>query len=120
MRFPPLLVTAMLAVSPYTHIYFDWRYTPNLPVCGAVLKSCFVGFRMVDQLSGSTLVKLSPTARSWNYVPAGGVQYGKHTFELRAVGYDANGVFTRSAPNSIIVDVVAPPVSPAGLTAALQ
>lgn len=107
-------------VSPYKQISFNWDYAPNLPVCGSALISCFAGFQMSDLLSGHTIVTLPPSARSWVFVPNGGVQYGKHTFLLVALGYDVTGLPVQSAPASVIVDVTPPPTTPTALIDTVQ
>lgn len=108
-------------VSQYKQISFNWDYAANLPVCGTALISCFAGFQMSDLLSGHVLITLPPSARSWVFVPGGGgVQYGKHTFVLVALGYDVTGLPVQSAPATVIVDVVPPPTAPTALIDTVQ
>ena len=111
---------ARAQVSPYKQIDFNWRYTPNLPVCGATLVACFAGFSMTDLISGHVVATLPTSLRSWNYIPGGGVQYGKHTFNLVAEGYDGSGNLVKSAAAVVVVDVFPPPSTPSGLTGVLQ
>lgn len=114
------LLAARAQVSSYTQIDFNWSYTPNLPVCSTTNVSCFAGFTVTDLLSGHVVGTISTAARSWTYMPAGGVQYGKHRFTLVATGYDVNGNKVESAPATVVVDVEPPPRAPTMLQAVPQ
>lgn len=124
MKLPLMLLllsfSASAQVSRYTQIDFNWSYTPNLPACSTTLKSCFSGFAISDLLSGHVIGTFSTSLRSWTYIPAGGVQYGKHIFSLVAEGYDVNGAHVQSAPAQVIVDVTPPLSTPTALTGVLQ
>jgi len=117
--FLPLLLLLSLPagaqVSPYTHINFNWTYTPNLPACGSSLKSCFSGFIMKDIVTNQVVATIAGSARSWVYTPTGGVLYATYQFNLYATGYDANGVAVHSDPDMVSIPVVAPPAAPTGL-----
>jgi hypothetical protein len=112
-------VTDAAAKSKYTEIAFDWSYTPNLPICGKTLKSCFVGFTIHNMLNDA-ITTLPASARSWNYFPKDGVQYGKHTFHLYALGYDVNGAEVHSTAAQIVINVVPPPSVATSFTGVLQ
>jgi hypothetical protein len=108
-------------ISPYKQIDFNWDYKPNLPICEKVNRSCFYGFRMSDLLSGNVVAPLlSPLVRSWVFIPEDGVWYGKHTFELVALGYDTNGAHDQSTAASAVINVVPPPRAPTMFKGALQ
>jgi hypothetical protein len=107
------------ARSPYKEIAFDWRYTPNLPICGKTLKSCFAGFT-IHNLLNDAIITLPASARSWNFFPPDGVRYGKHIFHLYALAYDVNGAEVHSTPAQVVIDVVPPPSAATTFTGVLQ
>lgn len=110
--------------SAYKQIDFNWSYTPNLPACTTSAKACFMGFTLKDTTSGGTIAtpsKLGPNTLSYAYFPAGGVQYGVHSFLLTANGYDETGAPTVSTGAKVTVTVAVPTLdAPTKLVGALQ
>jgi hypothetical protein len=103
--------------TPASEIDFNWSFTPTLPACTTVLKSCYEGFTLTLVNTGTVVATpsaLGPAALSYQWVPPGGVPYGALTFTLVTNGYDASGDPTISVPTSVTIknDVtsLAPPV----------
>jgi hypothetical protein len=110
--------------SRYKQIDFNWSYTPNLPACSSSTTACLVGFTLKDTTSGSTIATpsaLGPTTLSYSYFPAGGVQYGVHSFLLIANGFNETGAPIVSAGAKVTVTVAIPSLNaPTKLVEALQ
>jgi hypothetical protein len=90
-----------------------------LPICGKTLKSCFAGFT-IHNLLNNAITTLPASARSWNFFPPDGVQYGKHIFHLYVLAYDVNGAEVHSTPAQVVIDVVPPPSAATSFTGVLQ
>ena len=98
--------TAQSAHAPATEVDFTWSYQPNLPVCTAARTKCYDGFTLTFANTNRVLATqstLDPAARSYNWVPAGGVPYGSLDFLLVTNGYDESGTPVASVPAEVIV-----------------
>ena len=106
--------------NPATEIDFTWSYEPNLPACTAARTKCYDGFTLTyadTNLVIATQSTLDPAARSYNWVPNGGVPYGSMDFLLVANGYDEFGDPVASVPakatvRNDVTSLAAPTVLP--------
>ena len=105
------------AQTPAAEIDFKWSFTPTLPACTTILKSCYDGFTLTFVNTDTVIATpsaLGPAALDYQWVPPGGVPYGTLIFTLVTNGYDASGDATISQPASVTIknDVtsLAPPV----------
>jgi hypothetical protein len=94
------------AQTPATEIDFTWSYTPNLPACRTTLQSCYDGFTLTYTTTSAIIATqstLDPAARSYSWVPAGGVPYGSLHFTLATNGYDEYGDPVMSPPAEVVI-----------------
>jgi hypothetical protein len=97
---------AQASQPPAAEVDFTWSYTPTLPACTTVPKSCYDGFTMTYADTGNVIATpstLGPAALSYNWVPTSGVPYGSLNFTLVANGYDDSGNALASEPATVTI-----------------